>query len=429
MSGRSGGLSLRFLWIVFAIFVIYGTTIPFHFVESAAEVRANLARLSPNPFLSPETGRRVSIPDTVQNVLLFLPFGLLGFLTLQPRLQSGSLALAVTTIFGGLLSGGVEALQLLTVDRLSSLSDVVTNTAGAFSGALAAYVLQGAIARVAPQVAARGLNRVPAFQPALVAAVMVMLSAWEPFDFTLDVSTVVGKVRALATDPWQSGLSGDDLATLTRFAIAGLASVVWLRSLRVPRPLAMSLLFGTVTALALEGSQLFVASRMPSGEDALLHVVAVVCGALIGTGWPYGLGTGVWYALLAVATYASIAWLLLFPFRLTSTYTTLGLFPFFSYYARTTFETISHVLELWLAYFPLGYGLGMAIDRPVRRWVLSIGLTLIVAAPLEYMQGWVEGRYPDVTDIGMAIAGAWLGTWLGVQARPHTQLRSARRDG
>ena len=429
MSGRSGGLSLCFLWIVFALFVVYGTTIPFHFAESAAEVRANLARVSPNPFLSPETGRRVSIPDTVQNVLLFLPFGLLGFLTLQPRVRSASLALVVTTIFGGLLSGGVEALQLLTVDRLSSLSDVVTNTAGAFSGALAAYVLQGTVARGAAQVAARGLNRVPAFQPALVAAVMVMLSAWEPFNFTLDVSTVVGKVRALATDPWQGGLSGGDLPTLTRFAIAGLAAVVWLRSMRVARPLAMGLLFGIVTALALEGSQLFVMSRMPSGEDAFLHVVAVVCGALIGTGWPYGLAAGVWYALFAVTTYASIAWLLLFPFRLTSTYTTLGLFPFFSYYTRTTFETLSHVLELWLAYFPVGYGLGMAIDRPIRRWVLLIGLTLIVAAPLEYMQGWVEGRYPDVTDIGMALAGAWLGASLGAQARSHTQSLSARCDG
>jgi glycopeptide antibiotics resistance protein len=154
-----------------------------------------------------------------------------------------------------------------------------------------------------------------------------------------------------------------------------------------------------------------------------------VCGALIGTGWPYGLGAGVWYALLAVATSASIAWLLLFPFRLTSTYTTLGLFPFFAYHARTTFETISHVLELWLAYFPLGYGLGMAIDRPVRRWVLLIGLTLIVAAPLEYMQGWVEGQYPDVTDIGMAITSAWLGASLGAQARPHTPSQSALRHG
>ena len=73
--------------------------------------------------------------------------------------------------------------------------------------------------------------------------------------------------------------------------------------------------------------------------------------------------------------------------------------PVLFLYARTTFKTLSHVLELWLAYFPLGYGLGMAIDRPGRRWVLLIGLTLIVAAPLEYMQGWVEGRYPDVTDI------------------------------
>ena len=427
MSGRSGSLSPGYLWLVFAIFVIYGTTIPFHFAESAAEVRANLARVSPNPFLSPETGRRVSIPDSVQNVLLFLPFGLLGFLTLQPRVGSALVALVVTTIVGGLLSGGVEALQLLTADRVSSVSDVVTNTAGAFSGALAAYVLQGAVAGGTAQVAARGLNKVSAFQPAFVAAVMVILSAWEPFNFTLDVSTVGGKVRALAADPWQGGLSGDELATVTRFAIAGIAGVVWLRALRVARPLVVALLLGTATTLALEGSQLFITSRMPSGEDALLHVVAVVLGALIGTGWPYGLGPGVWYALLAVATYASVAWLSLFPFRLTSTYTTLGLFPFFTYYARTTFDTLSHVLELWLAYLPFGYGLGMAVDRPARRWGLMIGLTLIVAAPLEYMQGWIEGRYPDVTDVGMAIAGAWLGSSLGAQARPPARSRSTLR--
>jgi VanZ family protein len=427
MNRRSGGLSPGFLWVVSAIFVVYATTIPFHFTKSGAEVRANLARVSLNPFLSPETGRRVSIPDTVQNVLLFLPFGLLGFLTLQARLRSAFLALVVTTMVGGLLGSGVEALQLFTVDRLSSLSDVMTNTTGAFVGALAAYVLQGVITRGAAEIAARGWNRAPAFQPALVAAVLVVISAWEPFDFTLDVSTVVGKVHALGDNPWQGGLSGDDLATVTRFAIAGLAAVVWLRSLRVHRPLVTGLLFGAVTALALEGSQLFVASRMPSGEDAVVHIVAVVCGALIGAGWPYGLSAGVWCTLLAVVTYASVAWLTLFPFRMAPSYRTLGLFPFFSYYVHTTSETLSHVLELGLAYFPLGYGIGMIVDRP-RRWAWAIGATLIVAAPLEYMQGWLEGRYPDVTDVGMAVAGASLGAWLsaGVANSPDRVTAPAR---
>jgi hypothetical protein len=32
------------------------------------------------PLLSPDTGRRLSIPDVVQNILLFVPFGALGFL-------------------------------------------------------------------------------------------------------------------------------------------------------------------------------------------------------------------------------------------------------------------------------------------------------------------------------------------------------------
>jgi hypothetical protein len=40
-------------------------------------------------------------------------------------------------------------------------------------------------------------------------------------------------------------------------------------------------------------------------------------------------------------------------------------------------------------------------------------VSLIVAAPVEYGQGWIVGRYPDITDIAMSGVGGLLGAWAG----------------
>jgi VanZ family protein len=47
---------------------------------------------------------------------------------------------------------------------------------------------------------------------------------------------------------------------------------------------------------------------------------------------------------------------------------------------------------------------------------------LAIAAPLEYLQMWVIGRYPDVSDIGVALLGAAVGmaaaTYAGDKGQP-----------
>ena len=39
--------------------------------------------------------------------------------------------------------------------------------------------------------------------------------------------------------------------------------------------------------------------------------------------------------------------------------------------------------------------------------------TVLIAVPLEYLQGWVAGRYGDITDVGVATLGALGGVWTG----------------
>jgi VanZ family protein len=83
--------------------------------------------------------------------------------------------------------------------------------------------------------------------------------------------------------------------------------------------------------------------------------------------------------------------------------------PFFSDYAHTTFETLSHVFELVLLYAPLGFVWRRLQGPSGRALGWSLAVTLLIAVPVEYLQGWVVGRYPDLTDIAVSAAGDWLG--------------------
>ena len=47
------------LWLFVALFVVYGMTIPFEFTSDTVAIRQKIARVTLNPLMSPETGRRV----------------------------------------------------------------------------------------------------------------------------------------------------------------------------------------------------------------------------------------------------------------------------------------------------------------------------------------------------------------------------------
>ena len=70
--------------------------------------------------------------DVVRNVALYVPFGVLGMLALgrgDPRGVARVTALAVLFSFAN------EALQLYTVDRVASLTDIVSAVVGTIAGA------------------------------------------------------------------------------------------------------------------------------------------------------------------------------------------------------------------------------------------------------------------------------------------------------
>ena len=87
------------MWALFALFIVYGTTIPFNFSQDPDFIREKVAALSWNPLTRPD-GRRVSIPDSVQNVMLFIPFGMLGGLACRRSFASRATMVAAVVADG-----------------------------------------------------------------------------------------------------------------------------------------------------------------------------------------------------------------------------------------------------------------------------------------------------------------------------------------
>jgi VanZ family protein len=412
------------LFVASAVFILYGTTIPFNFVLDRQQVLAHLSRVTLNPLISPDSGSRVSIPDFVGNVLLFVPLGFFGIWSLAGRRSSVSRIVWLTTL-GCALSVVVETLQLFTFDRTSSVADVFANTLGTMSGAVAATLLRATGRNLVIAANARGIAGVASFYPLLIATMLLCAAVWEPFDVTLDVGSVVSKVRALMHDPWQGGPLTDEVLSWTQHLLFTSILLMWLREIGAPGAAATAAVVGVGGAVALEASQLFIGSRMPGLWDATIGAVGSLCGLAVGSAYPTFKRPALWCGALFLATAIGAAMQQLSPFDIVSEPRTFQWLPFLNYYAFTTFQTVSHSAELLLAYFPLGFGVALSIRERHTRTIVVLLLALAIAAPVEYAQRFVGGRYPDVTDIALSVAGAWLGLWTATEGRRRFEAERA----
>jgi glycopeptide antibiotics resistance protein len=267
------------VWAFTTLFILVSTAAPFHFDTSFQSVSAHLSRIRLNPLISPDTGRRISIPDFVQNLLLFLPFGAAavsafgGVRPLRPILSAGLLGCA--------LSIGAESIQLLTTDRISSFADIVANTAGALAGAMIAAIAlrrQWAGFISLPKV---GAVASPTSRAVLATAVLVCIASWEPFDVTLDVGVLVGHLKALRAGLWQPSFSTEHVVMYVQFLLFGFMLTQWLGELHVRFPVVAGIGAVITAGIALEASQVFIESRLPTVAGTVANAGGGVAGALV----------------------------------------------------------------------------------------------------------------------------------------------------
>jgi VanZ family protein len=114
------------LLAVISFLIVYGSLYPFGF--------AGVAGTGPLDLLATMSFARTTRSDIAANVLLYLPLGACMTWLLAGRL-GGLVATIVATLAAALLSFTIEFAQLYETRRVTSLSDVLYNTIGAFAGA------------------------------------------------------------------------------------------------------------------------------------------------------------------------------------------------------------------------------------------------------------------------------------------------------
>ena len=155
-----------------------------------------------------------------------------------------------------------------------------------------------------------------------------------------------------------------------------------------------------------------------------MNVAGAVAGGLLWVVGPRIRSPRFWLALLAAAVWIGAAMQLLSPFSVSPEYRPFVWVPFLGQYANPTIETLrpssscsstfrwgscSQPLVCSPAFTP---GSRRALLRP--RACMPARCSLPPRwLPIEYLQGWIVGRYPDVTGVLLAMLGTAAGAWTG----------------
>ncbi len=421
--------SLRTFFVLSALFIVYATTIPWDLTHAPT-----LEGVSWIPLWDPERGRPPSIPDLVQNIVLFVPFGFFGALSSKRVTARG--VIWGTLIFGALgflLSLSVELLQTMSETRSPSASDLTTNTLGAMGGAFVGLIyVRHFAARAEAQLIATSRAQ-PGFVIFSGYLVAIVIGSLAPFIPTLDISSMRANIRGLIDHPWGEKAAGALLADGLLYA-----ALTFLAAYEAVPYLARRLSFGPVSRIGaalmaaagvsllaglLELAQLFILGHSPGLQDVVTAMIAATLGAvlvIVADSGPLAparhLGElsrrRAWlvfaFAVLAPAARAlSPLQFVSLEEKMAADFSWWQLVPFWALFRNINVSTFRNVFEAALFYLPLGWALAARGHSP--RFVFLAALLL--AEVLEILQLFIAGRTYDVTE-GLyagacALAGAW----------------------
>ncbi len=428
--------SARTFFVLSGLFIFYATTIPWDM--SAAP---SLSRVNWVPGWDSSRGRIWSIPDMVQNVVLFLPYGFFGYLSLKPLRDKGP-------VLGGLLMGllglalslFVEVLQTMSSTRSPAATDLVTN----FGGALVGGVTAGIYLATFSVRLNHWISKTVAERPGILIfglyALAIVSGSLAPFIPTLDIGLLRASVRSFLNEPWgpkglgalwADGLLFGALAYLTvRELPAWLGAQRWFPGFKGPIGSRSALVFALVLvaalALGLELAQIVIIGHSPGLQDAVVGLVCGILGAsLAALGHKHiqpahSLGEESLRRPQVILGFAIALPIVraLQPFELQSLSAGLAdvsgwnLVPFWALFRNLNLSTFRNVFEASAVYLPLGYALFARGRPPWFGFVACLGL----AELLEVAQLFVAGRVVDITEgvyAGlMALLGAWILTAL-----------------
>lgn len=356
--------------------IVYGSLYPWDFDFSRAS----------NPFFIllhswPSQWDRFVLRDIAINLLLYLPLGVTGFLAVARRHSRGA-AFCVAITMGAVLATSMELLQVYDAHRVSSRLDVASNTLGAAAGAILALCFQPRWR----QLVHRG--GIPHFQAAVPLAASWF--AYQLFPFFPVLSRTRLRVGLIHLFRFQGFSPAEAWVQAAGWFAAGLTLEALVDDLLAAWPSAAML------CLSL---RFFIAGRAPSLDEAVGAVAGLALWSWISKS--ARLRAGLWIVLAAILLRE------LEPFRLAQVPHTFSWVPFAATFQGER-QPATIVLFGKVFFYGVAIWLGHARGWSYRR----AGLTIVgLLAMLEWVQRYLPGRTPEITDPVLALLVAFV-LWL-----------------
>lgn len=383
---------MGFLLLLYAVLLVYGSWYPFAWGEPPTLPFAFLHTLPAH----------LDKGDVVQNVLVYMPFGLLVVAWCGRRLPF-SAALLLAAAAGLALSLGVETVQQYLPARVPSVVDVAMNFTGTVIGALSGALVNRRTTPGATLLRLRDewFRPGPLANTGLIVIGLWILSQTSPLVPSLDIShlrsTLGFLYRAVTTPYW---FSMGRLATLSCYQVA--LGILLCTLLRPGRPLLRPYLWLTAFVCI---CKLVVVGRMLSLELVAAVALAMPALAMLRRLRPRALAAcGVALLATGLAIYERVPGdAAAYPFA-------FNWMPFEG--QMSDLSGLENVLEfLWPA-MAMACLLRQALPfhRHDAGAVLGAVLLVLVLFVLEWLQQSVPGRYGDITQVVLALVG-WIVPW------------------
>jgi VanZ family protein len=363
-----GGRAFACLTVIVALLIVYGSLYPFEFGPR------DLPEGALAPFLA-SLRRWPSKGDFVANLLLYMPLGFFGLLSLPPRL-AGMVRWLSITFLGTALSIGIEFAQIWDQGRVPSVFDIVLNATGAALGAAAGLIIGRDL----------GLHRLGL--AALRPTPILLLMAWvgyrfAPFVPALDFQQFKDALKPLLLNPTFPPLP------IAHHAIHWLAIACLLDALFKGKRAAVAII---VLAIAANALALLTGKDITAAATTGLVIGLVSWFAVIqGRRWRTGLTAGLFFALYLIEG--------LSPFEMQSTQAAFHWDPFHGFLNGSVLAGIQIFLEKTFTY---GAMLWLLMECRLRLVVALLVVVPLVSA-IEWAQTWLPGRTAEITDPLMVI--------------------------
>jgi glycopeptide antibiotics resistance protein len=412
---------LRWLLLLYCLFILYGSFIPFHFNHDPEFLQSQWTR-----FFTPlfDHGiRKFSIPDVLSNILLFVPFGFFRVGGEFPRhgLSRPLPAMFTTGVLGLLFGLVIESGQTFSPGRIASILDALCNGIGSALGALVGSLLLRTVAGKLAPILLQLLRQRPSVVLLVLLVLAAIADAYYPFEITLDVSTLWHNLKNTQVVSFSGGLRRFWLDLLVeKFLLFAAVGYLAFRNLP-PEPFpARAIAWITCSALVvmIESGKLFFAGRAPNFEAALLGVAGVLCGVFLlpplAAAWlvrryPTRILTALLVCLIAYSELSPFDWVQSAP-QIRSRIATIEWLPFVSYYHADLQTALFDLGKKMFLLAPFGFliAAGVRAGGSKQGSGLAALTGLLMGAILEAGQLALKSRTPSVTDVLLfgAAAGA-----------------------